>query len=483
MILPEAHNFDYLRPQKAIAYVHERLLAFFVDVLIVTPFASFLIYPSWKEAEILRRVSPFSWDLVKYNLGIGLYLIMIYFVYETICMWKWSGTFGKQVFYMHVRSYEHEKKLPFYQILMRTFLKCLSFMMLGIPFLEILLHPYRRTFYDLATDSMVLTKKVLYPDLGPKESHPISRKLFYAGYFYLFILLGLIALPDGLHSHFENSLLLNAEYKKMEKCFPMENISSQERLNFLTILNYLGVGNSECLYDEADRMVWSPDPQIRQLAMYAKAVVEVSTGGYRHVKNKNQDEKLEKIEPSYVQNLCGRKELSIVDTVGSIGVYSPPICSSLYLLDSFVKKKRLSRSDEMKIRADFEMIPSQNWVKFIGTFLLENNPDQLSFYQKEILKNPLLSTYLPVYASGFMGFLRMKSQKPQSVDYNRATYEGLPDVQRYNLAQWICLQASISDDRCFHEFENGNLPVQFRLHQNSLSVRVPASDRNSRAKK
>jgi hypothetical protein len=384
---------------------------------------------------------------------------------------------------MHVRSYKDEKKLPFHQIMMRTFLKCLSLMMLGLPFIEILLHPHRRTFYDLASDSMVLTKKVLYPDPGPQNTHPLSRHLFYAGYFYFFILFGLFALPDSLQAHFEKSLLLNAEYKKMEKCFPMGRVSAEDRLNFLIVLNYLGVGNSECLYDEADRLVWSENPQDRQLSIYAKAVVEISNKGYLKSKNKDQEEKLEKIDPSYVQSLCGSKGLSIVDTVGSVGVYLPPICSSLYLLDSFVTGKRLSLSDEMKIRADLEMMPSENWVKFIGFFLLENNPDLLSFYQKELLKNPLLSTYLPVYAPGFMAFLRMKVQKPYSVDYNRASFEALPDLQKVKLANWICLQSSISDDGCFLELGNGKFPVEFQRNQKSLSIRVPASLKSSRSKK
>ena len=482
MILPEANNFDYLRPMKAVAYVHERLLAFFVDVLVVAPFASFLIYPTWKEAEILRRVSPFSTDLVKFNMGIGLYFLFIYFIYETICLWKWNATVGKHVFFMHVRNFQSEKKLPFFQVLNRTFLKCLSFIFLGVPFFEILLHPYRRTFYDLASESMVLTKKILYPDPGPEYRSESNRAVFYGSVFYIFAFTALMFLPDFLHKNFENALALNAEYKKMEKCFPMADYTRTERLNFLTVLTFLGVGNNECLWDEANRLVWSPSPEDRELAIFAKAVVEVATNGFQ---NLNKDLKIDKIEmkeePSYVQNLCGSKPLSIVNTEGSLARVRNPLCSSLYLLQSFVKQQNLNLSDQNTIIADLQLMPTSNWVKFIAILLLEKNPSRLALFQDDLSRHPLLNSYLRQYASGFLGFLRMKSQNPISIEYNRATLDALPDLQKKNLAEWICLQYWDSDSGCFQQSNKKDYPFMSSFQGNRSSLRVPASIKAKRS--
>lgn len=475
MILPEANNFDYLRPMKAIADVHERLLAFFVDVMVVTPFASFLIYPTWKEAEVLRRVSPFSADLIKLNIGIGLYFILIYFIYETICLWKWNATVGKQVFYMHLRNFNTETKLPFFQILNRTFLKCLSFIFLGIPFFEILMHPYRRTFYDLASESMVLTKKVLYPDPGPLYRPESNRGIFYASVFYFIALAALLFLPDFLHKNFENALMLNAEYRKMEKCFPLADYTRNERLNFLTILTFLGVGNNECLFDEANRLVWSADPVDRELAFFAKAVVEVATDGFQNMKIELNQVKDEKKAHSYVQSLCGSKPLSVSPTDEPQIVRRASSCSSLYLLESFVKQRHLSLSEQNKIIADIQTMPSSNWVKYIGILLLEKNSHRLAIFQDDLSRHPLLNSYLRHYAPGFLSFLRMKSQNPFSVDYNRATLDALPDLQKKNIAEWICLQYSDSNSDCYKGLNKKDYPFMISFQGSRSDLRVPAS--------
>lgn len=257
-----------------IAAVSDRLLAFVLDFLIFSPVVSLLIAGLVRQTRTYFLLSPTSQEA---PVAAGLVFLAIVFIVtllQSLFLFYWQATPGQFFLQLRVVSYPHEQeRLSLNQCLIRAFLWCGGFMLLAIPYLEIVSHPLRRAFHERASDTLVITLKK-NPDEGP---HPLESR-FIASWLRMSFLLVLLM---GVLSFFKTyQSLLAGDYREKEValsfvCKEMKetDLSGVARLDAALSLFMLNEISAECLDKEAEASLWGDPVNSQELAYLAKYLV------------------------------------------------------------------------------------------------------------------------------------------------------------------------------------------------------------------
>ncbi len=290
----------------------QRLLAVVIDYFIFSPIVSFLCVIIFSQGLKLYKQFPSSPEATVILIQIGVGVVFLFTLIQAIFIFFAGGTPG-QIFTKTFVSFDLGQQPRyslhiFFQCWFRQIGFAISVLCLGIPFLAIFYHQERRTIYEKATESSVLTTVVKPFEIlnwGDSERKYVS--VFAAT--FLFFSAGLLIW--GFQNFYQKILTSNLSYEKLKTekqfCSEMDSIQQQNRLNVATALNLVGVLSDRCLDLESDFILWknfnvSINSESRSLAYFAKYLTADDDDNESEYLNKACTENQDSQACQYAQN-------------------------------------------------------------------------------------------------------------------------------------------------------------------------------------
>lgn len=269
---PETQPHQPQSSSVPVAFVADRFVALLLDFLIFSPIVSLLI------AGLVRQTKTFFLVDAQSSEGVvaaGLVVVAVIFsvtLLQSVFLYFWQATPGQLFLQLRVISYPvYRPKLSYAQCFFRALGWSGSFLLLAIPFLEILSHPYRRAFHDRASDTLVITLKKNHDDGPvPMESRFIASWMRMSFLFLaLFAVIGFFRTYHGLHAgEFRMSgQTFTGLCKELPDGAALEGTA---RLDAALSLYMLNAVSAECLEKESDLALWGDPVNIQPLAYLAK---------------------------------------------------------------------------------------------------------------------------------------------------------------------------------------------------------------------
>ncbi len=159
------------------AHVLDRFLTGLFDLLLMVPIATFIPAYHIHEARIdyLQGFDSPLWYQIVFLWILSYVLLQTFFLYFL------KATPGGLMTHTRVRSINGN--LTWNQCLLRSTFSLLSWVFLGLPFLEIITHPQRRAWHDRVSDTYVADLKRKSPFESLKFNVPITRVIMILGVF------------------------------------------------------------------------------------------------------------------------------------------------------------------------------------------------------------------------------------------------------------------------------------------------------------
>lgn len=260
-ILPRVHS-EELR----LASVSDRAFAFFLDVIIISPIISLFFAGLVKQIKTLLMINSNTSETIGYWLFLIAIVFITSFLIQAIFIYHWQATPGQRFMHLKVISWPHrQQEMSFSKALTRSFLWCFSWILLAVPFMEILGHPFRRAFHERASDTLVVTLK-------DKDEGPIYFETrFIASWmnmFFIGVVLAVIFLGFGAWNSFQQSLkvsdiaqdqnetVLCDEVSKYMNEFTGKNITPYSRIDTSIAFLLSDKSQHSCLNKEANSILW-----------------------------------------------------------------------------------------------------------------------------------------------------------------------------------------------------------------------------------
>ncbi|UXR65048.1 RDD family protein [Bdellovibrio bacteriovorus] len=256
-----------------VAFVADRFIALILDFLIFSPIISLLI------AGLVRQTKTFFLLDIQSAEGVvaaGLVcacIIMLVIFLQSVFLYFWQATPGQIFMQLRVISYPiYQPRLTYAQCLIRSMCWSFGVLLLAIPFLEILSHPFRRAFPDRAADTLVITLKKQHDD-GPMpiESRFISSWMRMSFLFLaLFGVLGFMKAYHGLYTGAYKSTTGKIAVSVCREIKGTDGLDGNARLDTALSLFLLNEISGECLEKEAEVALWGDPVSSQPLAYLAK---------------------------------------------------------------------------------------------------------------------------------------------------------------------------------------------------------------------
>ncbi len=262
--------------QFPLASLADRMLAFFIDLVLFAPVFSIVLAKLFQKLEILYYVSRNSIEFLILLLVSGLFIGFLTILFQTLFLLILGATPGKYFLKMRVISAEDpEKPLRFSQALLRSFLWVLECLCLFFPFLEILSEVRRRPLHDRAAGTIVVTLKAS-GDSGP---HHIETQ--FIRQFLLMMGLGVFTISIFSAGNLYR-LAVRGDFKKSELesenylCATVgDNLEAGEiRLDKSLAMFLADEISEECLSAEADFVLWTTEETEKPWAYLAKGMLK-----------------------------------------------------------------------------------------------------------------------------------------------------------------------------------------------------------------
>ncbi|MGZ3779775.1 MAG: RDD family protein [Pseudobdellovibrionaceae bacterium] len=285
MVFPDL-SFPQTRRQQisdqsfpAIASVNDRFLAFALDFLIFSPVISLFIAGMLRQLKTFFLISSTSQEGYIAAGLITVMVVVITVLLQTVFMFYWQATPGQVFLQLKVVAYPYKQnqlslsQLTLSQCLVRSSMWCLSFGFMGLPFLEILSHSLRRTIYERASDTIVVTLK-RSSDEGPMplEARFVSSWLKTTFLFMAFF--GVIAFFKVYYSLAKGAYRESANgVASLCKEIPEASLKAKSRLDTAVALFLLNDISADCLNKEAEFSLWENSGSSQELAYLAKFLI------------------------------------------------------------------------------------------------------------------------------------------------------------------------------------------------------------------
>lgn len=255
-----------------VAFVADRFIALILDFLILSPIISLLVSGLVRQTKTYFLLNANSAEGV---VAAGLVVLAVVFLVtflQSVFLYFWQATPGQIFLQLRVISYPvYRERLSYAQCVIRSLSWSFSFVLLALPFMEILSHPLRRAFPDRAADTLVMTLKKVHDD-GP---HPIESR-FINSWMRMSLLLLLLFGVLGYFKTYHN--LVAGEFrektgtavavcKEMRGSADLEGVARLDAALSLYLLNEI---SGECLNKEAEVALWSDPVNAQPLAYLAK---------------------------------------------------------------------------------------------------------------------------------------------------------------------------------------------------------------------
>jgi uncharacterized RDD family membrane protein YckC len=274
------HDLSSIHEKKANpwqgASVSDRVLAFFIDILLLSPFLQLVLVPFSKKIEIVSLTAPDSMELMALMGISGILVVALVAAFQTLCWTFWGATPGKYFLKLRVVSIRHgeQRGMPWGQALLRSLVWCLEFALLGIPFLEVLSHHRRRPLHDRASETSVISLKNEV-DRGP---HPIETQFVRQAMLFIVLLFG-IWIFFGVGKFYR--MAMDGDFRKEELLNDQalcSRISDEapNRVDEALALFLVGEVSDECVEKEIDFVLWNPsdeNSEVKSWALLAKGII------------------------------------------------------------------------------------------------------------------------------------------------------------------------------------------------------------------
>lgn len=254
-----------------IAFVADRSLALLLDFLIFSPVVSFVLAGFVRQTKTIFLLDMQSQDAVLAGAMVFLVGVIIVIFLQALSIFYWQGTPGQLFTQMRVVNFPDMKRpLTFSQSLLRSTCWALQFLFAALPFTEVLSHPLRRCFHERASDTMVITLKVI-PDEGPM---PLESKFISSWLRMSFLFLLLFSFVSFLKTYSE---LIGGQGKSTDQglvgvCKELQGLDlyGHQRIDAALSLFLVNEITPDCLDKEADASLWGDSVNSQDLAYLAR---------------------------------------------------------------------------------------------------------------------------------------------------------------------------------------------------------------------
>lgn len=289
MVFPDFFNqklmSDSENKKLIAASAFDRFFSVLLDYSIITPLVAFLIFPFFKYLLFIQ------------SLILSAVLISLI---QSLFIYRYSATPGQKILKLSIKYSDYKNN--FLRIWCRQISFFISFLFLGLPFVSVLIHKDQKTWYDLMTDSQVISHKqglqnqFFLQGLNVKQILLISN-LRTIGIICIFFSL-LIMLFKSNDYHIQKiktpeTSLKNNEFKiiKNLKCDTYDDKNLVSNLKKSLALNILNLTSNECVILSADQIFYdkkinSKGHTIDQaMAYFAKYYICTKTNDIRTAAN------------------------------------------------------------------------------------------------------------------------------------------------------------------------------------------------------
>ena len=184
MVIEDISNKRNKKSESHVPPHIDRLFATVIDLLILTPliglFTSGIV--SDLKLQSLNAQSGSNGSLIFQYLFVSFSLFVLY---ETLFNYFLRASPGHYFLYLRLVS-DEGKDLSFLSLFFRSLFKFLSFVFIFIPFVEILLRPDRRTYYDRISFTRMITLK----KINQNDDLSIYFKVWLSQWVRVFLLAG-----------------------------------------------------------------------------------------------------------------------------------------------------------------------------------------------------------------------------------------------------------------------------------------------------
>lgn len=270
MVIPD---FSWTENNKKIrlASAIDRFFSFVIDYLIFSPVVSFFLLMIMQDSVRIFRERIVASESILVLVILTLSYIVLFSLLQSVFIFFWSGSPGQTFLKLHVHP-RYNQHLLFFRIFLRQLGFWFSFMLLGVPWLQVLLHPRRQTFYDRIADLEVITFKT-----GDNSLFKFDNEIDYWRSTYATVVLFLIVILVGFVWN-QHSKVVTGFYafKSLDKkdyfCRDLDGLEPTERLQVAIGLNLVGQLSDTCLDQEANFSLWRSREATQDLAYYAKSL-------------------------------------------------------------------------------------------------------------------------------------------------------------------------------------------------------------------
>lgn len=343
----------------------DRLLAFFIDLLILMPVSSLL------SAGVLRDLKDGFFQNLSANAiyaQVALYGFLIFMTFnllQVLFMMFWQVTPGQKFLHLRIHifySSSERRRLTFFQAWILACGPWLSAMAFCIPLLEVFSHPLRRTFYDRLSDTVLLSEKP-----GQRPPHPLESK-FIQQWIHLtalfLIVIGLLQIVSFFNSMEEGTLTAQVQ-ESCQETYQFKNLKTT-KLDRALSLFLVNKKKSECLENllESDR-IFAKEPELAYLSRYLLAQDEARRKEYQKIiceKDQNSEschwlQKKESVSSRWIaikvlraqaqmENLSWGAALSLLEDLSE----EPPLSTDL--MKSYVKAYYSYQNNKPLMKSD-----------------------------------------------------------------------------------------------------------------------------------
>lgn len=267
------------------ALVSDRLLATFIDFLIIIPMVTLVSSPLVKQIKAQAYFSTGEVQFWGQLFTIVISSIFIIFLYQMLLTFFFSGTLGQQFTHLKVRTMNYKGQMnsegvSLKQAFLRTALWWIAFLCLGLPFISILGHPFRRAFYELASETVVESEGK-YFDYGPmaSEANFFNNWINAIGIFIFFSLS--FSVVELYKKDFLNHNTFAISEQSIGVCEDFDStIQGEKRADLLFMKALTSANEVECVAKELSLISWSNDIESQQWSAAIKLTTNQMSAEY-----------------------------------------------------------------------------------------------------------------------------------------------------------------------------------------------------------
>lgn len=257
--------------------VTDRFIAFVLDFLILSPVVSFMMASVLRNLKTVLILNSESEEAIVIWALFVVCMLGLSCLLQAVFLYFWKATPGQKFMQLQVISYPQKpasgESLSFAQCLLRPMGWWGGVALLGVPFLEILGHPLRRSFHERLSDTLVVSLKQESSDF------PLAIEARYIGStMWIFFGFGTVLALALMGKAYKAAVTEGtAGGKEVSQAFCPEvspqKYQDQQRLDMALALYFAEEVDEACVYTEAQKAVWDSEGEFKALGQLAMGVI------------------------------------------------------------------------------------------------------------------------------------------------------------------------------------------------------------------